>query len=274
MDDNWPGILHSVVAPGSLAVAAAIAATTLALVLLERRGGTAARYLRKEVLVDVEYTALYKGGLILLLWIPFLVVLRQLLRAFGLEGLTTGLSRMPPFAQMLTSFVILDFIGYWKHRLLHASGLLWRIHSVHHSQRELNPLTLYRVHFLELHLMSALTFFTAQLLGLRTTTWLPFVVVLEILSLLQHSGRGWSYGPLDRILVSPGFHRVHHSIAVEHHDSNFGMILSIWDYLFGTARVVQGELRYGIEEAMPEGFLRQLFHPFRPERAKRPLESL
>ena len=65
--------------------------------------------------------------------------------------------------------------------------------------------------------------------------WLPVTMLFTMLESLQHAELAWTYGPLGRLFVSPVFHSVHHSTDPSKFGRNFGMTLSVWDYLFGTA---------------------------------------
>jgi sterol desaturase/sphingolipid hydroxylase (fatty acid hydroxylase superfamily) len=79
---------------------------------------------------------------------------------------------------------------------------------------------------------------------------------------LAHSGLGWGYGPLDTLIVSPRFHRVHHSTDPAHYERNFGMTYSFWDRWFGTAAQARPTAFGTPELQVPESFLRQLAFPF------------
>lgn len=135
--------------------------------------------------------------------------------------------------QFLFLALLADFLAYWRHRIEHR--VLWRIHSVHHSPRELHaandighPLQLfYNILFISIPL---------SLIEV-TGPGLPFAVSLLIgmMSIYIHSPVEIHLGPLQRFIVDNRFHRIHHSIEQRHFDKNFGICFSCWDYLFGTA---------------------------------------
>jgi len=81
---------------------------------------------------------------------------------------------------------------------------------------------------------------------------------------LQHARLGWNFGPLQRWMVSPLFHAVHHSSDPREHNGNFGRIFAIWDVLFGTfVPAVEKERSYGVDELeVRETLPAQFFHPF------------
>ena len=146
-------------------------------------------------------------------------------------------------------FVAFDLGRWLAHRVQHRVRWLWPFHAVHHSAEVLTPVTTFRVHPVDLAVMatgSALT--TAPVLALIAWRW-PHggmasagLVAATLLftfdiggSLLRHSSVHLGYGRvLERVLVSPAQHRLHHSIAPEHRDRNFGFALAVWDALAGT----------------------------------------
>ena len=104
----------------------------------------------------------------------------------------------------------------------------------------------------------------AWVLGLPTRTWLPLYVVVTSLQALHHTELNWRFGPLYRIVVSPIFHSVHHSADPKDLNKNLGQMLSIWDYIFGTAADhAERPERYGVTGfEMPESLPKQLVIPF------------
>jgi len=174
------------------------------------------------------------------------------------------LSHLPAWAQFVVASVTMDGVLYWTHRLMHRSRWLWAFHSVHHSQQELTALSNFRFHAGDVFVRGLAQFVPGLLLGVPTRVWLPIVWLQVALDCLAHSGLGWGYGPLGAVVVSPGFHRVHHSADPQHYNTNFGMTYSFWDRLFGTsAPRSEAPARYGVPGlGVPESFTRQLAFPF------------
>jgi sterol desaturase/sphingolipid hydroxylase (fatty acid hydroxylase superfamily) len=162
-------------------------------------------------------------------------------------------------------FLVDDFAHYWLHRLLHKVPLLWAFHKVHHSATTLNPLTLFRIHPVEVVLfairnalvqgfVTALFFFffgnKVTLVMVLNASILTFL--FNILgSNLRHSPVSIGYwSPLERIIMSPAQHHLHHSSAKHHLNKNFGVALSIWDCIFGSLHLSKkGEqLNFGLSE--------------------------
>jgi len=146
-------------------------------------------------------------------------------------------------------FTIDDFSKYIIHRFMHKWPVLWALHKVHHSATVLTPMTVFRTHPLEgiiFSLRSAIT----QAIGISLFFYLfgnsvslytvvgvnVFVFIFNILgSNLRHSHIGIRYWKwLEYIFISPAQHQLHHSVAFEHHDKNFGAALAVWDWLFGS----------------------------------------
>jgi sterol desaturase/sphingolipid hydroxylase (fatty acid hydroxylase superfamily) len=174
------------------------------------------------------------------------------------------LAHLPIYAQFFVASVVMDGVLYWTHRWMHRSRWLWAFHSVHHSQQELTALANFRFHLGDVFVRGLAQFVPGLLLGVPAYVWLPTVWIQVALDCLAHSGLGWGYGPLGSVLVSPGFHRVHHSAEPAHYSRNFGMTYSFWDRLFGTAAErPEAPSRYGVPGlAVPESFTRQLAFPF------------
>lgn len=136
----------------------------------------------------------------------------------------------------ILAFVILfDFLSYWHHRFLHA--VLWPIHATHHAIRELSALNSY-AHFAE-----KMSEFMLIAIPLSLVRWdgpavpATLLTLLFLLNLYIHSPTRAHLGPLAAIFVDPRFHRIHHSLEERHFDRNFGILLTVWDHMFGTAHV-------------------------------------
>lgn len=243
---------------------ATIVITLIVTLAIEVRRGRSWRDLGLRSLVtDGLYVAVYVGGVYALLVSgPIDRGLGALVDGFA-PWLRLDLSTVLPAALHVAVFyLVIDLVGYWVHRLQHASRLLWSFHEIHHSQERLSVLTNFRFHFVDT-LVAGLARFVPALLITPREFWIPAGTAVLVFQLLAHSGRDWSLGPLGRVLVSPRFHGVHHSRAPVHLDRNFGMIFSFWDRLFGTEyRGSQAVESFGTTGGVPESFLRQLTWPF------------
>ena len=146
-------------------------------------------------------------------------------------------------------FTFDDFTKYWVHRWMHKWPILWALHKVHHSAETLNPITVYRTHPLEGILfslrgafsqgivISIFFFIFGDKVDLVTILGVNFLVFSFHVagSNLRHSHidiKYWSW--LEKILISPAQHQLHHSLDERHYDKNFGAALAIWDWMFGS----------------------------------------
>jgi len=245
----------------------ALGAFLVLVVALEARGGRdVGRYRSAHFATDTLYMLLTVGGLYsILAWKPIATVLTALVKAVAPGLPLDPRGWLPAFLHFAVFLVAVDFVRYWKHRWMHANRYLWAFHSIHHSQPQLTFMTGYRVHLLDFLLDNVCIFAVGLLLGVPPALWLPVNVAIIWYQALQHSDLDWSYGPLDWVLVSPRVHSVHHSVDPAHADRNFGQFFSIWDTLFGTARLLPGRPpTYGVGAfRMEESFLAQLVFPFR-----------
>ncbi|MBM84763.1 MAG: hypothetical protein CMM47_01910 [Rhodospirillaceae bacterium] len=146
-------------------------------------------------------------------------------------------------------FVLDDLAKYLIHRAMHRWSVLWCFHKVHHTAETLTPITVYRTHPVE-GVIFALRGIMVQ--GLTIASFIYFfgshVELVTVLGSnmflfafnaaganLRHSHIWLAYGPkLERILISPAQHQIHHSVDVAHHDRNFGAVLAIWDWIGGS----------------------------------------
>jgi sterol desaturase/sphingolipid hydroxylase (fatty acid hydroxylase superfamily) len=156
----------------------------------------------------------------------------------------------------LTLFVADDFARYLGHWLEHRVPALWELHKVHHSAEVLNFITAERHHPLSLVFFALLS--AAVIVPVNAIFLFAFPGVLSPLALfganafwvvanlaggaLRHSPVWLSFGPhVERWIISPAQHQIHHSTDRRHFDRNFGGTLAIWDRMFGTLYVTRRE---------------------------------
>lgn len=170
------------------------------------------------------------------------------------------------------SVVLLDLALYVQHVLFHAVPLLWRLHRVHHSDRDFDVTTGVRFHPVEILLSAFYKAGVVAALGPPVAAVVLFEVLLNAASLFNH-GNVRIPLRLDRALrwavVTPDMHRVHHSVDPAETDSNFGFSAPWWDRLFGTYRAqpAQGHERMevGVRDLRAGTVWRMLLLPFRPD---------
>jgi sterol desaturase/sphingolipid hydroxylase (fatty acid hydroxylase superfamily) len=140
----------------------------------------------------------------------------------------------PRLAVVVTTLLAMDLCNWIAHLVDHRIGAFWRLHALHHSQEELSVLTSFRAH----PLMHTSGFLLATVPVLALTGAHPLapalITVYVCLGTLPHTNVKWSYGPLGWVLVSPAYHRLHHS--ADSQGVNLGVVLTVWDHL---ARIAQ-----------------------------------
>lgn len=174
----------------------------------------------------------------------------------------------PLWLQCVGALVLGDFLLYWIHRLFHRRRL-WPFHAVHHSSERLDWISTFRSH--PVNEIVGNIFLSAPFLLLGFSPAASFIspAVLGLYTILVHADVEWTFGPLRYVLVSPAFHRWHHSKAAEAMDRNFASLLPLWDVLFGTCYFPSDRKPsdFGIHEPMARSWTGQMLHPFRKKRA-------
>lgn len=148
----------------------------------------------------------------------------------------------------IVAFVIIDFAGYWNHRLSHHVNIFWNQHVIHHSSEEFNLACALRQSISNVVGYGAVLLIPAALLGVPQS-------VINVLGPLHLFGQFWYHtqhigklGWLEYVFVTPSQHRVHHAINEEYIDKNLGQIFCVWDRMFGTFQEELDEVppRYGV----------------------------
>lgn len=168
------------------------------------------------------------------------------------HGRSSVLAGWPLWAVGALAFVAWDLGFYWLHRLHHRIGLLWAVHAVHHQGEHFNLSLGIRNSWLSS--LSSLPFFVPlALLGVPVEVFVAVSSVHYTVQFYNHCGIVEGSGWLDRVMVTPAHHRIHHGANPEYIDKNFGGTLLVWDKLFGTfQRPVPGvQIRYGIDGWRP-----------------------
>jgi len=171
--------------------------------------------------------------------------------------------------QLLIFFIILDFVQWFTHVVLHRFNILWRFHKVHHSVKEMGFAAHLRYHWMENIFYKPLKVIAVMLLGgfEPEQAYIVHFVAITI-GHLNHSNIKLTYGPLKYVFNNPVMHLYHHAYTLPEgsHGVNFGISLSIWDYIFKTNYIPEDsgniELGYSDDNKMPKKFMKQLFYGF------------
>ncbi|WP_097044853.1 sterol desaturase family protein [Flagellimonas pacifica] len=182
-------------------------------------------------------------------------------------------STWPIWAQLLVFFVILDFVQWITHILLHKLPFLWRFHQVHHSVKEMGFAAHLRYHWMENVLYKPLKTFGVMLLG-GFEPEQAYIVHFAAITIghLNHANIKLTYGPLKYVFNNPVMHLYHHSYELPKgsYGVNFGISLSLWDYIFKTNYVPEDSgtiaLGYPGDQSMPKSFWGQFIYGFKKSR--------
>jgi sterol desaturase/sphingolipid hydroxylase (fatty acid hydroxylase superfamily) len=201
--------------------------------------------------------------------------------------LTSTPAMTHPIAVTVLVFLIVDICIYWSHRLSHDWALLWPFHATHHSAEVMTPITVFRRHPVDDLFGRVVTgIVTGLVLGVALGISVGKVPIAMLGGLnasfylfnlvganLRHSHIWLSYGPvLEHVFISPAQHQVHHSCDPRHHNRNYGEVLAIWDWMFGTLYITRAPetLTFGLADAqgarLPQphpGLVGFLVEPFR-----------
>ena len=189
---------------------------------------------------------------------------------FGIHNLVAiQLGKFPVWGQLLVLFVVKDFVQWWGHRILHRVPWLWEFHKVHHSVKEMGFAAHLRFHWMETVFYRLLTYVPLAMLGFSTTDFFIVDAFSTFIGHWNHANFRIPIGPLKYILNNPNMHMWHHSKSLpkEHrYGVNFGLTLSIWDYIFGTAYIPYSgraiELGFPHDEDFPQHFTSQELYPW------------
>jgi sterol desaturase/sphingolipid hydroxylase (fatty acid hydroxylase superfamily) len=180
------------------------------------------------------------------------------------------LSTLPAPLSLLLFFVVLDFAQWGTHLLLHRIPALWRFHQIHHSVKEMGFAAHFRYHWMENILYKPFKTLALMFLGgfEPEQAYIVHFVAITI-GHLNHANVKITYGPFKYILNNPVMHLYHHAKTLPDggYGVNFGISLSLWDYLFGFTHIPEssGTVRLGYigDDTMPQGFWKQLWYGWR-----------
>src|ERR1700677_2522036 len=199
------------------------------------------------------------------------------------------ISALPRWGAIVAILVVMDFGNWAVHLANHRVRMLWRFHELHHSQEDMNVLTVFRTHPL-IHVSYLLALIPGVVLLSNGALSVTVLILYGGMVAFAHSNTRLGFGPLERVFVSPNFHRIHHKLDGPQ-DVNLGFALTIWDQMFHRAVFPTDEtirtdtglpgrpLIVEQESARPHHFsvlLAQLVAPFRPVRnlSQQPSDAL
>jgi sterol desaturase/sphingolipid hydroxylase (fatty acid hydroxylase superfamily) len=219
-----------------------------------------------EVITDLTFLAVVQLMLPPLVGFLFAYVLFAPVRSLNLPLTVLWPHRLPIWLQAVLMILAVDFLRYWLHRAAHENDTLWRLHSVHHSVKQLYWLNTARFHPIEKALQMMLDSLPFVLMGVDARVLSLYYIAYSSNGFFQHCNVRLRYGFLNYIVGSAETHRWHHSIAPSEANHNYGNTVIVWDLLFGTWYLPEtGEVAdLGLHQPRyPKTFTGMLLAPFR-----------
>ncbi len=154
----------------------------------------------------------------------------------------------PLWLAVIIAFISEDFAGYWFHRMNHRVNFFWNRHVIHHSSEEFNLSCALRQSISDNIQFFAILLIPAAMLGIPPYLFAIIGPIHLFLQFWYHTQLIDKMGLLEKILVTPSHHRVHHAINPEYLDKNYSQIFIVWDKLFGTFQPEEKSIKpvYGI----------------------------
>ena len=231
---------------------------------------------RKDFWLDVFYMFFNFFILNLIVLIALSNVTEQLfndfLSLFNLQLVSiqiVDLSHYSKVISLLIFFLVSDFIQWITHRMLHRISFFWNFHKVHHSVKQMGFAAHLRYHWMEPVIYKSMLYIPFAIIG-GFSVQDVFIVHFFTITIghLNHANLGWDYGFLKYIFNNPKMHIWHHSKAMPNkYGMNFGITLSIWDYIFKTNYIPSdgrdNELGFENDEKFPKDFMHQETYPLK-----------
>lgn len=192
------------------------------------------------------------------------------LTALGINNLAAiNIASWPRWSQFLFMFMLADFIQWNIHRLLHKNKYLWEFHKVHHSVEQMGFAAHLRFHWMETVIYKTLQYIPLAMIGFGIQDFFIIHIIAVAIGHLNHANIKLTYGPLKYLLNNPVMHLWHHAHHLPEgtYGVNYGLSLSLWDYLFKTAYIpnqnAHEQLGFDGMEKFPKTFIEQEVYPFK-----------
>ena len=227
-----------------------------------RRHPRAGRYLTNIVITVLGLAT----GAVLVRPVAFGLTLFSAERSFGLLYLMD----LPGWVRFAAGFLLLDLTFYYWHRLNHSIHFLWRFHSVHHIDPDMDVTTSMRFHFVEVALSAIFRAVQVLAVGVSPVTYIAYELVFTLATMFHHSNLSLPLEvekKINRVLVTPRMHGVHHSVVRSELNSNYSVVFRWWDALNRSLvlNVPQSAINTGVgrfKHQGDNGILRLITLPF------------
>lgn len=193
-----------------------------------------------------------------------------LLESIGITNLLAfEVMSWPMWSHLLIGFVVRDFVQWWTHRLLHRVDFLWEFHKVHHSVEQMGFAAHLRYHWMENVVYRTIEYIPLALIGIGLRDFFIIHIFTLAVGHFNHSNFKLNLGALKYVFNNPQMHIWHHSYHLpkeRRYGVNFGLTLSLWDYLFKTNYIPHDgkDIKLGFPgvEKFPKNFAEQNLHGF------------
>lgn len=152
---------------------------------------------------------------------------------------------MPLWVMIPLAFIGHEFAYYWDHRLNHRVGLFWAFHAIHHSSNEFNHSTAARGFVLDGQLKNLFALIPA-LIGVNPVVYIAVSVCTNAFGIWNHASYVPRMGWLDRVLMTPKMHKIHHANQPQYIDRNYSQVTLLFDRLFGSTAYLGEEPNPGL----------------------------
>ena len=177
---------------------------------------------------------------------------------------------LPVWFKILFAVIMLDMMIYWQHVAFHRIPILWRLHKVHHADRDLDASSGLRFHPVEIIMSMVYKMGLVVALGAPVLAVIIFEIVLNACAVFNHANvrlPRWIERPLRLVMVTPALHRIHHSVIERETNTNYGFSVIWWDKIFKSyTDIPEGKLTLGLNEYQthePSGLIWSLIAPFK-----------
>ncbi len=199
----------------------------------------------------------------------FVELFNDFLGLFGVTNLVAiEVNSWAVWQQLLLMFVLRDFIQWNVHRLLHRSDFLWQFHKVHHSVKQMGFAAHLRFHWMETVVYRSIEYIPLAMIGFGLDDFFIVHIIALAIGHFNHSNFRLNLGPLKYIFNNPQMHIWHHAKKLpkeRRYGVNFGLSLSIWDYIFGSNYIPSDgrdiELGFDDDDKFPHSFFTQEIYP-------------
>jgi sterol desaturase/sphingolipid hydroxylase (fatty acid hydroxylase superfamily) len=204
----------------------------------------------------------------------FVQLFNDFLGLFGIENLVAiEINTWPVWAQLLTLFIIRDFIHWNVHRLLHRVPALWEFHKVHHSVEQMGFAAHLRFHWMETIVYRTIEYIPLAMIGFGIQEFLLVHLFALAIGHFNHSNIRVPLGPFKYIFNNPQMHIWHHAKHIPSKTGvNFGISLSLWDYIFRTNYIPKDgrdeKLGFDDMDKFPSELKDQLVYGFKKRKEK------